>query len=377
MGKAATKPTESVLQEIVDNRGISLKIDREAGVIHGVKVLGVTSKNGREYPKKVIQKAATLYEGKAVNVDHIDPKSRRSYRDRIGAIKDVQLHEDGLYGDFHFNPKHELAEQLIWDAEHAPENVGFSHDARGPSKRQNGKEVVESIDKVLSVDLVANPATTNGLFESVLPEGEIADQLAQDERKEQLRKINCTAMDLISGAMYGDEEYPTIQSKKSKILSVLADWESELTSLPSASGSQEESMDYKEMTLDDLKKNRPDLVGALQESLEATNGQKSLQEEVVALRAEKATRELKEAIDGELKAAKLDTADKAICSEVFLESLLREPDSSKRKALIEDRSSATRGRSMATNPQSASPFGSANTSATAVPKGKEFARAIR
>ena len=34
---------------------------------------------------------------------------------------------EGLFADFHFNPKHALAEQLLWDAEHAPENVGFSH----------------------------------------------------------------------------------------------------------------------------------------------------------------------------------------------------------------------------------------------------------
>ncbi len=48
--------------------------------------------------------------------------------------------------------------------------LGFSHDARGPSKFRNGRVVVESIDQVLSVDLVANPATTSGLFEDRTPE---------------------------------------------------------------------------------------------------------------------------------------------------------------------------------------------------------------
>ena len=79
-------------------------------------------------------KALPLYEGMRVNVDHVDPGQRRSLRDRIGLVKNVTLKEDGLYGDFHFNPKHALAEQIAWDAENAPQNLGFSprHPRRQP-----------------------------------------------------------------------------------------------------------------------------------------------------------------------------------------------------------------------------------------------------
>ncbi len=72
----------------------------------------------------------------------------------------------GLVRRFLFNPKHALAEQLIWDAEHAPENVGFSHNVEARTVRQGDKIVVEAITRVQSVDLVADPATTRGLFES-------------------------------------------------------------------------------------------------------------------------------------------------------------------------------------------------------------------
>ena len=81
-------------------------------------------------------------------------------------MKGIVAKPDGLYGDFHFNPKHALAEQLCWDAEHAPGNVGFSHDVEAQTSRKNGRVVVEAIRKVSSVDLVADPATTSGLFES-------------------------------------------------------------------------------------------------------------------------------------------------------------------------------------------------------------------
>ena len=62
-------------------------------------------------------------------------------------------------------PQTRLAEQRIRDAE-THRRTSASRTTRGPSTLRNGRVVVESIDKVLSVDVVANPATTAGLFES-------------------------------------------------------------------------------------------------------------------------------------------------------------------------------------------------------------------
>ena len=81
-------------------------------------------------------------------------------------IRGVKAGSDGLFADFHFNPKHTLSEQLLWDAEHAPENVGFSHNVEARTARRGDRVVVEAITRVQSVDLVADPATTRGLFES-------------------------------------------------------------------------------------------------------------------------------------------------------------------------------------------------------------------
>ena len=36
-----------MLQEFCDSRGVSMRVDRQAGVIRGVKVLGLESRNGR------------------------------------------------------------------------------------------------------------------------------------------------------------------------------------------------------------------------------------------------------------------------------------------------------------------------------------------
>jgi hypothetical protein len=158
-----------MLMEFCDSRGVSMLVDRQAGVIRGVKVLGLESRNGRTYLPDALAQASTLYEDAKVNVNHPkgNPAGPRDYQDRIGAIRNVAMRTgEGLFADFHFNPKHALAEQLLWDAEHSPENVGFSHNVEARIARRDGRVTVEAITRVQSVDLVADPATTRGLFEA-------------------------------------------------------------------------------------------------------------------------------------------------------------------------------------------------------------------
>ena len=159
------------LVEFTTSRGMSPRVDRRSGRIFGVKVLGLESRNGRVYRPEAIAAAAPLYENVKVNVNH--PKGRphdaRDYQDRLGCLRNVRATADGLFGDLHFNPHHQLADQLAWDAEHAPENVGLSHNVQARTRRQGNQVVVESIECVTSVDLVADPATTLGLYESAAP----------------------------------------------------------------------------------------------------------------------------------------------------------------------------------------------------------------
>lgn len=160
--------TNQTIQEYVDSRGESLLVERHSGVLRGVKLLGVSSRNGRRYPDDALRRAMPLYEGAKVNINHPkgDPLSPRDYQDRIGVIRDVEFRAGaGLYGVLQFNPHHTLAEQLVWDAENAPENVGLSHNVLAKTAREGDGVVVEEITRVQSVDLVADPATTRGLFE--------------------------------------------------------------------------------------------------------------------------------------------------------------------------------------------------------------------
>jgi hypothetical protein len=174
------------LQEFADARGAPLRVDRTRAVIQGVKILGLSSRNGRTYLPEALGEARGLYEGVKVNVNHPKggPLSPRDYQDRMGVIRGVQLRGDeGLFGDFYFNPKHALAEQLLWDAEHAAENVGFSHNVEARTARRGDRTVVEAILKVQSVDLVADPATTRSLFESADAAGVLESLTAEELRR--------------------------------------------------------------------------------------------------------------------------------------------------------------------------------------------------
>jgi hypothetical protein len=174
------------IQDYVDSRGVALRVDRAAGVLRGVKLIGLESLNGRRYRPEALSAAVSLYEGAKVNVNHPKegPLAPRDYRDRLGVIRQVEFRAgEGLFGNLHFNPKHALAEQLAWDAENNPRNVGFSHNVLARLSREGEQTLVEAITHVQSVDLVADPAATQGLFEeaaSAEPEhGAAASELSR------------------------------------------------------------------------------------------------------------------------------------------------------------------------------------------------------
>ena len=205
------------LQEFFDCRGVELRVDRPAGVLRGVKILGLSSRNGRRYLPEALAQAAPLYEGAKVNVNHPKggPRSPRDYQDRIGVIRGVTAGTEGLFGDFHFNPRHPLAEQLLWDAENAPENVGFSHNVEARLGRQGDEATVEAIVRVASVDLVADPATTRGLFEA---EVEPDDALRLDDAS--LGDLKRLRPDLISAVLQEHAARPKCREQHAALLAV-------------------------------------------------------------------------------------------------------------------------------------------------------------
>jgi hypothetical protein len=366
-----TAPVVELIQEYASSAGLSLKVDRERGVIPGVKILGLESKNGRTYTPKCAAEAMPLYENAAVFVDHQMKGEQRSYHDRIGHLTNVTAKADGLYADLHVNPKNSIAEQLFWDAENAPSHVGLSHDCEAVLNRKDGKTLVESISRVNSVDLVAKAATVSGLFES--------QELPDDPEQRELCEHGFSVASDARLILLGED---TIENKKARLLEIVAVWHEELAGEPVTQ--KEQSMEWAEITKESLTEHRKDLVdlilvdtNKLQEDLQKLTDEvaakdlaiKEATDKLAAMDAEKAAQAKAALIKEELKACKIDTEDPVIVSEAFMEMLNLAADADARKRLIEDRAALAKGRQQI---HGAAPFASVGGASAPAKNKKEL-----
>lgn len=172
-------------------------IDRVAGVIRGVKILGASSRNGRDYSPQALREAAAIYEGLGVNTNHPSrstPNASRAVEEGVGWLENVSVRRDGVYGDLFIIKSHPLANTLFEVAERKPDRFGLSHNAAGDVVERAGRRIVESIKSVRSVDLVQNPATVNSLFESEAPVArrrlkDLLHQLPAGSRRSHLARL--------------------------------------------------------------------------------------------------------------------------------------------------------------------------------------------
>jgi hypothetical protein len=154
------------------------RVDREAGVIHGVRILGANSRNRRQYTADAMREAAPLYNGAKVYLNH-QKKSEmdedRPWQNWVGVLQNVR-YEGGLRGDLKLRKQSEYFEAICEAAEsdEFSKSFGLSHEADGEAHYDHdlGMEVVTRINEVFGVAIVDRPATTAGLYESAdLPGG--------------------------------------------------------------------------------------------------------------------------------------------------------------------------------------------------------------
>jgi hypothetical protein len=302
-----------LLQEFVHSSSERLRVDREAGIIRGVKLLGLVSRNGRRYREDALSQAIALYEGAKVNINHPKghPLAPRDYQERLGVVRGVVLRPgEGLFGDLHFNPKHSLSEQLVWDAEHAPQNVGMSHNVLARTTRDGADTVVESITKVNSIDLVADPATTSGLYEQAIGTSAVEQQRSSGVAEEANSSTS--------------------------------------TPLPHYSTTALSSL-----TLEQLRQHRPDLVREVQRDYESQLEQ--VRGELDALVARDKIARRRERILELLQEHNLPLPpttgadDSQLISREFIESLMRAADDETLQQLVEARAELVRSASQWTN----------------------------
>lgn len=173
-----TPQNSSSLETVDAFEGVGVA-DDAPGLIRGVKLLGLRSRNKRNYDTPGVRKdAASKLNGAAVFIDHpADPSASRSYADKFGVVEGYEYRPGkGHYGNIRYNQKHPLAEQFLFDVQHMPRTLGMSINGRvrQGARGADGDVVIEGIDAIRSVDIVTRPATTDGIFEHEESEEEMS-----------------------------------------------------------------------------------------------------------------------------------------------------------------------------------------------------------
>ena len=157
---------EKDLQEIMKFQG---RVDRENRRITHVAVLGNKSRNGRIYTNTAMESVVKfLKAGKKSFLDHPSMLGQ-SVRDLLGKFDNPKLENNMIYADLTLLESSVGKDLLLEVAETCPDVLGFSISARGrfaENADADGREVVEDVVALKSVDAVSQPACTNGVFES-------------------------------------------------------------------------------------------------------------------------------------------------------------------------------------------------------------------
>jgi len=161
----------TVLIENLNFQTDDLILERDAKgalkVIRNVVFLGSTSLNQRRYLERAMEQAVPLYEGAKLYLNHSFFPTGRPIQELWGRAKNVRYDREArkIKGDAVVIDHEDRIEKYV---ERASDLVGFSHTikAQMSDPDDNGWVDVEEIQKVYSVDLVTDPATTKGIFET-------------------------------------------------------------------------------------------------------------------------------------------------------------------------------------------------------------------
>jgi hypothetical protein len=120
-------------------------------------------------------------------------------QDFIGEHKNIRIVGERMISDLHLVDKPAVRENILPVAEAQPHQIGNSIVARGRIVRRDGQDVVEELLAVRSADLVAEPATTDNLFaEGVLnPTPKVEEESHMELKDLTLEQLRADRPDLL------------------------------------------------------------------------------------------------------------------------------------------------------------------------------------
>ena len=261
-----------------------------------------------------------------------------------------------------------------------PLGVGNSINSRVKVYQDDkGHEHIVDLDKLYSIDLVASAATTQNLFESKLEdkgkileqgvstlletddktkqndlvfellnnikEGLLADKIKEREMARKISELSWQVSDIIDDIIRDKQK--DMATKKTEVTAIMDDYETMINIILAGGNpitenfndknNEEEDMDFSKLTLDELKKERPDMVKAMQESINNDKELKTLKDEkdVLVSRVESVVKEndemkakleavTKEHDELKTKVDEFEVAEKKAKKESFIDGKIEE-----------------------------------------------------
>jgi len=170
------------MTEITERAAIDVALDN--GVLRGVAVLRRSGKSGsRTYTDRALFDVVEAINRESIKV-YLDHSGKmiagvRSVSDLVGSLRNARLDTDVVRADFAILPKYRATVEAM-----ARDHIGglSIHASPGAIDRAKGRETIESIAQLHSVDLVSETGSTISLLEAA-PRATPTEILAKLEGK--------------------------------------------------------------------------------------------------------------------------------------------------------------------------------------------------
>ena len=215
----------------------ALNVDAEKKKAHVVLIKEGWSKNKRFYPAQVLEQAVPLFEGAKCYLDHSDIKGipNRSVRELTGFYENVKFAGKQVEADLQFLDTEagkvglDIAKETV---KHNKLLAGLSIRGVGSVRKVEEGHEVENLSKIISVDMVSDPAAGGEflrLYESVMEVKDDMKDLTLEKLKEERPDLVQSISEEVESRVYGkkgelDKQLKEIKEQNDKMQKDIAEW---------------------------------------------------------------------------------------------------------------------------------------------------------
>lgn len=189
-----SKQTFFLVAETQEEAKAKITVNRETGLVTGLKALGHESKNGDFYPESFMVSNLNHYNGLEVYYKHGPLGTKKDVLESHGVTQNARVDKTAegfpeIRVDVQFYKSDPAAMKLVDILEHHPHSLGFSHNMRIWWDETGKGRVAKRVEKGRSLDLVENPATMKDVLGANDTMPEITLEILESTAPDLLREV--------------------------------------------------------------------------------------------------------------------------------------------------------------------------------------------